>query len=200
MNDKATFLLTMSLTAVVFAAGSFVNADKNGNDQRPLAESTGKATIEECEITGKLIRREDGVYAVFCADNETDVEKTLEYNFKVTCTPAMSMISRMMPMPLDIKKGCVAITAKAGKRTEHEVLVQKAPELTDETAAAAGNKPKVALPLQTPEIWMLVVSTGEVPAAPAGGLAPIVTASGKSVAGKGTFVLARTTPKPVKTT
>ncbi len=200
MNNKGTFFITTVLTTAVFVAGHFANATRNGDAVRSVAASTGKVVMEECQVTGELVRKEDGVYAVFRTNNDSGTTRFLNFYYAVTCTPAMSLFSRMVPMPKEIKKGCVAMSAEAGKNSKMEFLVQKAPERAEKVLAVetAAGENRSRLLLGSPEIWMLTVSLDDISPTPAGGVAPIVAAGGNTIQGKGVSVLARTTHKELK--
>ncbi|MDP6847699.1 MAG: hypothetical protein QGI24_02835 [Kiritimatiellia bacterium] len=200
MNNKGTFFITAVLTTAVFVAGHFATATKDGPAERPVAASTGTVIMDECQVTGKLTRKDDGVYAVFCAENATGADRSLNFYYAVTCTPSMSMVSRMMPLPKEVDKGCVALTAEAGKSIEHEVLVQRSPVVAEKAKDVNPAHPVTQsnILLSSPEIWVLTVSLDDSSQSPAGGGAPIVTAGGRAVTGKGRTVLARTTRKAPK--
>jgi hypothetical protein len=157
-----------------------------------LTRPAAVAVVDECEVTGSVVAKDDGVYAVFEQRNPTAKTIDSTFVFAVHLTPAMSPMSRMMPRPREIKKGTCAFSLEPHASGRQEFLVQ--PAAPAPLTPAATN----ALPasLLSPEIWTLTVARQEVKTGPRVGAAVTPAVAGKVVLGEGPVVLASTPVPP----
>lgn len=165
MKPVQTFLFSMTSTAALVIAGQFViGSGETGT--RPLAKSLGVATVNECKVTGRIESRTNGVFAVFDFENASPQEKEMKLNYLVTLTPAMSMMSRMMPQAKPVKKGTLEYNVKSGHTTEDVLLKEPDPVPAPDPATTNALSRISASALKgigmQPEIWTLVVSRGEI--------------------------------------
>lgn len=166
MKHLNMFLFAMTVSACIFFAGRLV-IGSGSSEGRPLAKSLGAAAINECNLTGRIEGRANGVYAIFDIDNPSKDDRPVNFHYAVTRMPAMSMLSRMMPRPEIVKKGVISCQAKTGHATE-EVLLKEAAPSAPGSAMVAGNPAASTNVIaamdkfMTPESWSLVVSRGEI--------------------------------------
>jgi len=190
------FALAAALTACLsYSSRTVIGADPKATLQRPLALS-GKALVDGCEVTGRLIRKDDGVYAVLDCSNTTDKDTTVQFNYAVHCTPASSPFMRMLPMPSMIHQKRFDCRIAGRERKQTEILVKKedrpAAEKPKDVVAQVAVLPNP--PGLNPESWSLAISREEVKGAPGwGGSAPAAANNPRgTVLDKGVCVLART--------
>jgi len=190
------FALAAAFTACLsYSSRTVIGADPKATLQRPLALS-GKALVDGCEVTGRLIRKDDGVYAVLDCSNTTDEDATVQFNYAVHCTPASSPVMRMLPVPSMIHQKRFDCRLAGGERKKTEILVKEEdrPAVDKPKAVAA----QAAVLLRTPGLnsgsWSLAISREEIKGAPGwGGSAPAAANNPRgTVLDKGTCVLART--------
>ncbi len=208
MKNVTLFLFVAALTACVsYSSRIVIGADPKKAAERPLALS-GKAIVDGCEVTGQLVRKDDGVYAVLDAHNPTEKEATAQFNLAVHCTPASSPMMRMIPMPSMIHRQHIDCRLAAGESKKTEILVkkEKRPAVAANTAnttqltANALQLPAAESTLQVPvkfsdligpPSWSLAISREEIKDAPGwGGSAPIIPRK-PTVLDKGLMVLTR---------
>jgi hypothetical protein len=192
MNHPKTFVLAMTVTACfTFANRLLIGSDES--DVRPLAKSRGVATINECQVRGRIESRPQGVYAVFEFENTTEAEKEIKLNYLATRTAPMSMLSRMGPRPETVKKGTLECHVKTGSTTEEVLLKEQAPAKAE--MPATGGVAKVEMKM-TPEIWSLVVSREEIKRIHGWGAVGPAASDATISLDKGEAVLAVTVPEP----
>lgn len=167
MNQTQTFLFAMTVTACVTLANRLVIGSAE-SEIRPLAKSRGVATLDDCQVTGRIESRPAGVFAVFDVDNPTTIEKDITFHYLATRTPPASPFSRMGPRPETVKKGVLELRLKNGRTTEEILIKEPAPAALEpatagglSAASATGNVARLARDL-SPEIWTLVVSRQDI--------------------------------------
>ncbi len=203
MKNVSAFIFAMAGTACLFFARGFVTADSDNIAGRPVANSLGAAIVDDCEIRGKLVARDDGTYAVFdIVNSASDTE--IKFNYAAYCMPAASMVSRMMPVPVMTKQGTVDLCIKCGESVTKEYLIRE-----DKPAAAEAGKKETAgtqwkkitesAGLKSPDMWWLMIGREEIKSAKGwGAVGPSVTSEGIRL-DKGMAVLASTrTPEKTK--
>lgn len=194
MKNVTLFALAAALTACLsYSSRTVIGADPKEARQRPLA-LTGKAIVDGCEVTGRLIRKDDGVYAVLDCSNPTDKYAAVQLSYAVHCTPASSPMMRMLPMPSMIHQQRFDCRLAAGEKRATEILVKKEarPE-TDQPAIRDEPPALLAGALRGgPASWSLAISREEIKGMPGwGGSAPVAIGSEATVLKKGLFVLTR---------
>jgi hypothetical protein len=185
MKNWRTFLAAAVGTTCLCLAGQFVQA---GGAASKAAVPTGStAIISDCEVSGKVERRDDGVYAVLTLASRSEEEATVEFNYAASCLPGRSMVSRMMVLPTVEKKGGCSYVVRAGETVTEAILLKKNPAKKGTAVVGA-------------DLWTLKIARGEINAkAGWGALNP--AALGKKVELKdGQLVLATWQDKAAKPT
>lgn len=146
MKYLNTFLMSMAVSTCVFMAGRFINAETTS------LFNGSKVIIDECGVEGQLVREDDGIYARFTVSNETKNDRDLSFHYAVNHTPAGSMMSRMGPIPEQVKVEECKVTVPACGSEHVEVLIKKEarPEKTINMEEAAKFIPA--------EYWSLAVA------------------------------------------
>ncbi len=196
MKNLTLFALAAALTACLsYSSHTAIGADPKATVQRLFAPK-GKAIVDGCEITGRLVRKDDGVYAVLDCNNPTDESVAVQFNYAVHCTPASSPFARMLPMPSMIHQERFDCRLAGGEQKQTEILVKKearppAPRpKTDAKDAQLGAL--IALNGLNAPAWSLTVSREEIKGAPGwGGVAPFALDPKGTVLEKGICILAR---------
>ena len=154
--------------------------------------------MDGCEISGKLVSEDGAVYAVITTGNTTEEQRAVEFNYAVSTMPPGSRMSRMMPIPKQIKKGSCTVKLDRGKRTVEKILVSEArPAAKLPSAATAGiarikvAKATLAGPVPA-ATWTLTISRGKVVGLGGWGAVPPPKGPKEVALDKGSVVLAST--------
>ena len=197
MKDVTVFMLSMVLAAGIVYPGRSVDAGTGAKMERPVAVSTGTVLMDDCRITGQLVRRDDGIHAEIEVVSDKDGTAEFDLHYAGYCLPATSPLSRVMIMPQEVKKGSVHVKLACGETHTESILIQERTQPEGETATVAGtqsNALQVAAMPMTPETWTLSVSRKEIPKGSGGwGASVPAVATGSVVLSEGIAVLARTT-------
>jgi hypothetical protein len=158
MKDSRLFSYVMIGTACMGFAGHMLTADGRSEVSRPIARSLGVAVVDNCNVTGEVVRGKDGIYAVISVENPTDKPQEVAFQYAVNHKGAESFMSRMIRMPTAKKKGSHAVMVKAGATESAKILVEAIVPSTNSTDSA-----KIVIPLKVtrPETWNIVISKGE---------------------------------------
>jgi predicted nucleic acid-binding protein len=174
-NFKNSHLFLLSLTVSLFSLNmaGVLEADDPEKKQE-LAALSQKAMIDNCEITGKLIQRKDGLYAVLEIKNPTEEKIAVDFNAAVSSLNNLSM-GRMMPTPQIAKENFVKLDVLAGATVQHEFLVKKTPKAKPVIKSASKTEAKAKAVLNNIQIinwsntanfapitWSLMVSKEKV--------------------------------------
>lgn len=181
MKSWRTFVAAAAGTACLCLASQFVHA---GGDAKAAKTSptAGTAIIDDCEVSGKVERRGDGVYAVLTLASRSDADARVEFNYAASCLPGRATMSRMVIFPTVEKHGAVSYIVKAGETLTESILLKNSP-VTKKTPMA--------------DLWTLKIGIGEI-SAKAGWGAHSPAALGKKVElKKGQLVLAKWQDKAV---
>jgi hypothetical protein len=152
MKQPHTFMSAMIASTCLFLAGGLVvgSGVLEGNPEvRPLARSLGVATVNDCRVRGRIEGRTNGVFAVFDFENPAKEAKEVRFCYLTTCTPPMSLMSRMGPMPQIVKTGVVTRLVKEGSTSEEVLLKETAPDPAGDLLAAGSgdNRITIGMPL-----------------------------------------------------
>lgn len=190
MKSMTLFVFVASLTACLsYSSRSVVGADPKTALERPIAVD-GKAILDECEVTGQLVRKDDGVYAVLNCTNTTDHAVTVQFHCGVHYTPASTPLMRMLPRPSTIHREYIECRLLAGKASRMEILVRKEARPIDAKDAEAESSMDAGLRALNPPSWSLAISREEITdAAGWGGSAPLAAGSEGIVLERGMVVL-----------
>ncbi|MFZ4394320.1 MAG: hypothetical protein ACOYOU_01685 [Kiritimatiellia bacterium] len=201
MKQPHTFMSAMIASTCLFLAGGLVvgSGVLEGNpDVRPLARSLGVATVNDCRVRGRIEGRTNGVFAVFDFENPVKEAKEVRFCYLTTCTPPMSLMSRMGPMPQIVKTGVVTRLVHEGSTSEEVLLKEAVPAPAGDLLAAeklvvssTNAAVKIRMEMQ-PETWSLVVSRETIKGVHGWGAVGPAAADGIIRLDKGEAVLAST--------
>jgi len=206
MKDIALFVFVAIAVACLSMSGMFVNAESGKVAERPLASSTGVVLVDDCEVTGRLVTVGRGVYAIITAENRGSGTAEAEFNYVVNHLPKTSRMSRMGPIPMELKRGTCKFTFARGGTETKKVLIReeaqenKADQLAANLVAKASGGSKADNLLANPEVWTLVVSREQIKKGAGWGATAPATASGRIELKKGAVTLARTVSPAPRTT
>ena len=195
MTKTRTFFSSMAVSASICCAVCYVNADSDDTPAQPLATPAGIAVVDDCEITGHVEQRNDGIYLVLEATNPTVKDHSPSLDYVVTCTPGAGMMSRMMPVPKEIKRDGITFELPSCHNRTDEILLAPSPlkSSVTETAVPTRAKTDLQVPARTPDTWVVTVARGEIAGAAGwGALVPSVQPAERTVLENGQMVLAKT--------
>ncbi len=95
------------------------------------------------------------MYARFVAKNGSEKDSALEFNYAANCTPGGSMMSRMMPIPRQVKTDKCILKIVAGESATVDVLVRT--EARPVAVVKAEGK-DIEFRAKLPDSWSLMVS------------------------------------------
>jgi len=145
MKNWRTFVAVATGTACVCLASQFVQAgaDANKKDSVPTGST---AIIDDCEVSGKVERRGDGVYAILTLASRSEEDTRVEFNYAASCLPGRATMSRMVILPTVEKHGAVSYIVEAGATVTKSILLKESP-VTKKGAMA--------------DLWTLKVARGD---------------------------------------
>jgi hypothetical protein len=186
MKNNHVFIFTMLATACVAYSGQILTASNKADASRPLTKSLGVAVIDGCDVSGRLVRRSEGVYAVFSVTNPSDESQAVEFQYAVNHKGAEMLMSRMGPIPRQKKAGTHKVTVAAMTTAHEEILIEATPAVKD-----AAKKPAIVRS-SSPATWSIIVSRGVIsPTLGFGATAPAIK-DGRAVLETGQLMIART--------
>lgn len=192
MTNRYLFLLSAVVTVCISLADAILYATLPCEGERALASMQTVAVLEnDCLLSGVVAEKDSNVYAEFEVKNPGDKKTDITFYYSVQCMPAMSPMSRMMPLPRVATNGCYRLSVEGHRDVVERIMIP--PDSTAGTASGSATNAQGVASKQ----WILSVSGVPVTSGPVWGGVPPVTALATNKLGNGVLILARTPITPI---
>jgi hypothetical protein len=193
MTTRYLFLLSAGVSMCISFADGVLHATLPCKGEREVASGQTVAVLtDNCLLSGVIAEKDGDSYAEFEVNNPNEQKEEVSFYYSVQCTPPMSPMSRMMPIPRVITNGVCNLSVESKGEQIERILIPR--EATENGSAKATQTSPLVMPRQ----WVLIVSSSAITNRLAWGGVPPVTASLTNKLGNGVLILARTVSSRVE--